>query len=232
MSSSRLQQGAAAAGGFVAAQAAGPKAVPAFVDDYPRLRLGEFAPLADELTPLGEVRAGPSVVVSAAELEACAAQRERELAQERERVADLQQRLDQGRDAQLVALAQELKASVEQQCRDLAKVAARLAFEAAERVLRRELSSDPEAVERLLADLLWRLADARDLRVRANPQDATYLQQRPDRLAELRVAEVVPDRRITRGGCVVEANDNSWDASVEGQIEQLRTAIRRVLDEP
>lgn len=231
MSSSRQQQGVAAAGGFVAAQAGAVQLAPRFCEDYPRIRPQDFAELARELAPGGEHLPTLPALVTTSELEACIAQRDQELAQARARVDELQQRLDSGRDEQLASLAAQLQEHAREQVGELAKGALRLALEAAERILRREIAGDPQTIERALSDLLWRLAEARDLRVRANPEDAAWLSQRPERLAELRVAEVVADRRIARGGCLVEAQERSWDASIDGQIEQLRAVIQRAVDE-
>ncbi len=113
----------------------------------------------------------------------------------------------------------------------LAREAVRLAVVMAERILRRELASDTGAVVRAVEMLLRKVSAAASLRVTVNPEDASYLRAQPEQLARLRVVEVREDRRVERGGCLVEADRRQWDATVSGQLETLAAAINACLEE-
>jgi flagellar biosynthesis/type III secretory pathway protein FliH len=46
----------------------------------------------------------------------------------------------------------------------------------------------------------------------------------------MRIEEVVPDASVSPGGCVLEAGERTWDATVGGQLEQLHEALREALE--
>jgi flagellar biosynthesis/type III secretory pathway protein FliH len=94
------------------------------------------------------------------------------------------------------------------------------------------LESAPEKIATLLKPHLERMRRAQRLALRLHPDDATWLEQHPDTLQELREQhtlasslELRPDPSITRGGCVVESNIGELDARVETRLSRLARAL-------
>lgn len=111
----------------------------------------------------------------------------------------------------------------------VAREAVSLALDIARRILRRELAADPQAIVRALETLLSKLAGTAVLRVTVNPADAVTLRDQPELMARLRVASLEEDRRIERGGCLVRADQQEWDATLAGELATLEEAITACL---
>jgi len=96
-----------------------------------------------------------------------------------------------------------------------------LATAIARRILRRELTTDPEAILGLVKAALQRV-DAREvLRVRVHGGDARMLE---NYLTELGIPEkvgVIADRNLERGAVIVETSRGSVDASAETQLQEI-----------
>jgi flagellar biosynthesis/type III secretory pathway protein FliH len=94
------------------------------------------------------------------------------------------------------------------------------------------LEADPERIADLLRPHLSRMRSAQRLVVRLHPDDASWLEQHPAVLAELRAKhtlagtlEVRGDASLTRGGCIVESNIGELDARVETRLKLLAAAL-------
>jgi flagellar biosynthesis/type III secretory pathway protein FliH len=97
------------------------------------------------------------------------------------------------------------------------------------------LSMEPDKIVSLLKPHLARMRRAQRLVLHLHPDDATWLQEHPEALTELREQhtlassiELRSDASITRGGCVVESNIGDLDARVETRL----TLLARALDLP
>lgn len=116
--------------------------------------------------------------------------------------------------AELAALRRRLRAEAEE---DLV----RLAVAIARRILRREISTDPQAILGLVKAAFERI-DAREVfRLRAHPEDARTLEAC---FADLGVPEriqVAADRNLERGALLVETERGDLDASVETQLQEI-----------
>lgn len=66
------------------------------------------------------------------------------------------------------------------------------------------------------------LRETEGLRVRVHPDDAAWLAARD---GAQHTWQLVPDERVTLGGCVVEGSRGSLDARLELQLERLRAAL-------
>ncbi len=147
---------------------------------------------------------------------------------------EVEERLQQieGRQQELLgSLLGELRAEWEVLFTDLTRTTLDLALLVAERILRRELDLDPSVVERVVHNALWKIPQARRLHVRVNPDDADRLQSDPELLKDLRIDEVVADRRVQRGGCLIEVEGQTLDGTIDGQLEQVRAAMDKALEE-
>jgi flagellar assembly protein FliH len=97
----------------------------------------------------------------------------------------------------------------------------RLAVAVARRVLRRELTADPEAILGIVKAALDRI-DAREiLRLRVHPQDLALIQQALEARETPHKVEVIADPSFERGGLVFETARGNLDASVDSQLLEI-----------
>jgi flagellar assembly protein FliH len=116
--------------------------------------------------------------------------------------------------AELASLRQRLRRETEE---DLV----RLAVAIARRILRREISTDPEAILGLVKAAFDRI-DAREvIRLRAHPEDARTLEASFADLGLPERIEVIADKKLERGALLIETERGELDASVETQLEEI-----------
>lgn len=108
-----------------------------------------------------------------------------------------------------------------------------LSIEAAEKIIRHEIKTDPSTVARTIQLCLRRVRDRDEVTVRVSPSEVAAVRAMRDELlgsAEgIRGLSIVDDRRVSAGGCVVEASSGDLDAKIETQIEELRRKLMDVL---
>lgn len=143
-----------------------------------------------------------------------------------QQINDLQAHVEE----RLEAFAAAFEEDRERFRRQLSRAAAELALEVAERVVRRELSLDREAVLRVLEEAVKRTEGARHLHLRVHPDDAEFLSAKDELLTNLRVESVEGDPSVAAGGCLLEAGDRSWDATVEAQLAEIRERVEEILE--
>lgn len=97
----------------------------------------------------------------------------------------------------------------------------RLAVAIARRILRREISTDPQAILGLVKAAFERIDEREVLRLRAHPEDARTLEASFADLGLPERIEVVADKKLERGALVVETERGELDASVETQLEEI-----------
>lgn len=148
----------------------------------------------------------------------------------------LRDELEEGRrrDRQQQQAAQDAFAAAWQQqqdgrLREIAVAAARLAVQLAGKLVRRAAEGDPQTLARTLETVLYGAGARGPLTVSVHPDDAAWLEQRPELRERLRIGDLVHDRRIERGGCVVAADGHEWDATLAGQLEILGEVVEEWL---
>jgi flagellar assembly protein FliH len=124
----------------------------------------------------------------------------------------------QGQDAanHYAGLFASAQAQIEQSQQTLAKGVLELACELARQIVRRELSTNPHALQPVIREALGMLAvDTKMAAVRMNPVDLDVFAEDLQReFINLKIT-AVPDPTITAGGCLVEAAGTVIDGSVE-----------------
>ncbi|MCW5978995.1 MAG: hypothetical protein KIT09_13020 [Bryobacteraceae bacterium] len=130
--------------------------------------------------------------------------------------------------AQLAAQAGELAGLKKRVRREAEEDLVKLAVAIARRILRRELSADPEAILGLVKAALGRVEAREILRVRIHPEDARTLQAC---LAELRLdrVDVAPDPKLGRGAFVIETMRGDLDASIETQLQEIERGFADIV---
>jgi flagellar assembly protein FliH len=103
----------------------------------------------------------------------------------------------------------------------------RMAVRIAEKVLRRKLEADPEALQPMVDEALRSLSAQNAARVvlRAHPDHRHVLEMRRqhwlDRNPGLASLQVVADEAFPRGGCRIESDFGMVDASIDTQLEVI-----------
>ncbi len=99
----------------------------------------------------------------------------------------------------------------------------------AERLIRGELNDRPEITLTLLREALELAAGSSQLRIHINPDDhqaiGGQVEMLVGELATLTSAEIVPDARITRGGCRVETSFGVIDQQFEAQLKRIEEEL-------
>lgn len=100
-----------------------------------------------------------------------------------------------------------------------------LAIAIAEKILRAELKQRPELASTMISEALQLAAGQPHVQVSMHPTDIELIQQSgvdiTQRLAALGQGELIPDDRISRGGCHIETQHGVIDARLETQLDRI-----------
>jgi len=103
------------------------------------------------------------------------------------------------------------------------------AIEMAKKVVKVEIQQNPKIIGEMIRHALRRVADKDNIRIRVCPEELQEIRSdRKDLLLVLdgaRQLEIVDDRRISRGGCVIETTAGTVDARIETQFEQIADKV-------
>ena len=104
-----------------------------------------------------------------------------------------------------------------------------LALDIARQVIKTEVAQNPQVVHAVLANALRRITDKDNVRVRVSASDSPRVKEAREDLLEvvdgLRSIEIMEDRRVGDGGCVIETNAGTIDAKIETQIAEVARAL-------
>lgn len=102
-----------------------------------------------------------------------------------------------------------------------------IGFAVARAILATEVRQSPEALFSLVRAAVRRAGDSRRIAVRVAPEDLELLQGESGRSVDAAAArvELVSDRGLSRGDCVVEADFGRIDGRLETRLSELRRAV-------
>jgi len=103
--------------------------------------------------------------------------------------------------------------------------AVRLSVAIARRVLRRELTVDPAAIEGLVRAALERLQAQESCRVRMHPNHIPTLRAGIDRLGMSAKVEVISDPAQAPGAAIFEMPRGNMDASIDAQLKEIERGL-------
>jgi flagellar assembly protein FliH len=104
----------------------------------------------------------------------------------------------------------------------------RLAFGIAERVLHQQVALDRGVVVEMARIAIGRLIDRDTVTVRVNPADLEPMREHRDELVaigDIRNLRVVEDKRVDRGGVIVETEAGTIDARISTQLDEARKVL-------
>ena len=104
-----------------------------------------------------------------------------------------------------------------------------LSLDIARQVVKAEIAQNPEVVRQVLSNAIRRISDKDNVRVRVSVSDAPRVKEMRQDLMEivdgLRHLEILDDRRVADGGCVIETNAGTIDAKIETQLAEVARAL-------
>lgn len=99
----------------------------------------------------------------------------------------------------------------------------------ARQVIKTEVTQNPEVIQNVLRNALRRVTDKDQVRIRVSAGDAPAVRALREELLEitdgLRHLEIVDDRRVGPGGCVIETAAGTIDAKIETQFSEVERAL-------
>ena len=104
----------------------------------------------------------------------------------------------------------------------------RLAVKIAEKILGHEIKRDRTAIVDIVATALRQARRNEMITIRVNPADLMVIEeqrQRLDRADREKYVDLVPDPRVTSGGCMIESESGAIDAQLETQFRVLERAL-------
>lgn len=133
-----------------------------------------------------------------------------------------------------VALATQLQSDVDRQLEEFFTRAEpeilKLSLEIAKKVTRHEISENSEFVLTTIKAGLQQLRDRQELKIRVNPADYGLVREKKEEIMSsidgVRSVEVIEDRRIDEGGCVIESPNGDLDARISTQLKTIETALK------
>lgn len=133
-------------------------------------------------------------------------------------------------EADIAAVTDDRKSIVDATERDLLK----LCIESVEKIIRHEIKTDPNVVIRMIKSCLRRVKDCTDVYVHVNPAEIDFVRSQREELLHIcegvRSVNIVDDRRISCGGCVVESSSGDFDAKIDTQTDRLRLRLMETFE--
>jgi flagellar assembly protein FliH len=125
----------------------------------------------------------------------------------------------------IVAVQRQLAALFEQ----LEREAFRFALAVAERIVKREVSTDDDVVIRQLREAVHRVVGSESIKVRVHPADEALLREHRSEVLtsidSIRELIIEADDKIERGGCIIESTSGNIDARWSTQLKQIDAAL-------
>ena len=152
---------------------------------------------------------------------------------------DFQARVDDSAKRQIAAALEPVQTSLtsaldgiqlhrERALREWEQAVVGLSLKIAERIVRQTLPRQPEIVPGLVQEALRLVGGAVRVQLRLNPKDEEFLRTEAAEMwetLEARELKIVPDEKITRGGCVVQTLHGEVDARLETQLSRIASEL-------
>lgn len=185
---------------------------------------------------LGTVRAEAAKIVQQAHQQAEQIRRQAEVAGRKAAEAAIERVLDEkvGKRMQtllpaLERLVREINDTKGELLAHWERAALKVSSAIAKRIIRRELTHEPQITLDLIADSLQLATGAAEITLHVNPTDYEHLGTQINRLAEslaqLAPSEIIADPNISPGGCRVETKFGEIDQQIESQLRRIEEEL-------
>jgi flagellar assembly protein FliH len=110
----------------------------------------------------------------------------------------------------------------------------KLCCETVEKVIRHEIHTDPKVVMRVIRHCLHRVKESHEVRIRVNPSELESVRATRGELLSLaegvKTINIVDDRRVSPGGCIIETATGDFDATIETQLEKVEQTFTEIFE--
>ncbi len=127
------------------------------------------------------------------------------------------------------SFSQNLQQAMATHMKEVADMSARLALQLAEKIVRSRVEADPDILIKALETTLFKVDSSKSIIVNVNPEQVELLDNQPQLLERLGINQVVADRRVDPGGCLVRTEKMEWDATLKGQLEYLNEVVEEMI---
>ncbi len=104
-----------------------------------------------------------------------------------------------------------------------------LAVEVAKKIVRHEVDQHQEYILDAIKTALYQLRDKREIKLHLNAVDYEFLKDRKDEMRGsfdgLQSVEMIEDRRIEKGGVLIESASGQLDARLESQFSEVERTL-------
>lgn len=131
--------------------------------------------------------------------------------------------------AQVTELLAKARVEYEQILKNASKDVLNLAFKIAEKIVGKHLEIDKTIIMDIVYQALQTVRQSKQITLRVNPEDAKVLKANKDafleKLGHGREIDVVEDKKVERGGCIIESEIGIVEAQLQTQLERLKKVL-------
>lgn len=108
-----------------------------------------------------------------------------------------------------------------------------MVFELARMVIKQEVEVSRTIALAVIRNALRRVSDLGTIRLRVSPEDLDKVRSSREEILAImdgvRHIEIIEDRRVGKGGCIVETDSGSMDARIETQLQMIGDTLSRAV---
>jgi type III secretion protein L len=131
--------------------------------------------------------------------------------------------------AQVTELLAKARVEYEQTLKNASKEMLSLAFKIAEKIVGKQLEMDKTIIMDIVSQALQTVRQSRQITLRVNPEDAKVLKANKDafleKLGHGREIDVLEDKKVERGGCIIESEIGIVEAQLQTQLDRLKKVL-------
>jgi type III secretion protein L len=131
--------------------------------------------------------------------------------------------------AQVTEILTKARIEHEQMLKNASKEMLDLSFKIAEKIIGKQIELEKGTILDIVAQALQTVRQSRQITIRVHPEDAKTLKSSKDALAEAlgtgRIIDVMEDKKVEKGGCIIESEVGVVDAQLHKQMERLRKVL-------
>lgn len=124
---------------------------------------------------------------------------------------------------------EDIQAQVEQFWISMEPELLTLAVDIARKVIHREVSETQDVILNMVKIALHQIRDRQLLKIRVNPADYELLREHKEEIMGscdgMRDLEILEDRRVEQGGCLIESDNGNLDARIGTQLREIEKAL-------
>ena len=104
-----------------------------------------------------------------------------------------------------------------------------LAFKIAEKIIGKQLEIEPDTIISIVKQAMQTVRQSKQLTIRVHPADAKILKENEEELQETlgrqRILDVMEDKKVQQGGCIIESEIGTVEAQLHTQLERLKKIL-------